>query len=80
VADLQERYDRQRFLDRCFELLKHVTTLSTAVALLILALYREEPFNVRILALTLILIGLCVVVSVFGMQMIALGSQKPQPN
>jgi len=72
--------DRQRYLDRCFEFLKHVTTLSTAAALLILAIYREQPFKGRLLALTLILIGLCVVISVFGMQIISLGSAKPPPN
>jgi hypothetical protein len=71
--------ERQRFLDRCFEYLKHVTTLSTAAALLILAIYREAPFKERLLALTLILLGLGVVVSVFGMLVISLGSLTP-PN
>jgi hypothetical protein len=71
--------DRQRFLDRCFEFLKHVTTLSTAAALLILAIYRETPFKEGLLALTLILLGLGVVVSVLGMLVISLGSLTP-PN
>jgi hypothetical protein len=80
VADTPEGGDRQRFLDRCFEFLKHTTTLSTAAALLILAIYREAPFKERLLALTLILFGLCVAVSVFGMLLISLGSGKPRPN
>ena len=71
--------ERQRFLDRCFEALKHVTTLSTAAALLILAIYREAPFREHLLALPLILMGLCVVLSVFGMLTISLGSHTP-PN
>ena len=71
--------DRQRFLDRCFESLKHVTTLSTAAALLILAIYSEQPFKERLLALTLILMGLCVVLSVFGMLTIALGTLELPP-
>jgi hypothetical protein len=52
-------------------------SLSTAAALLILAIYRETPFKERLLALTLIRMGLCVVVSVFGMLLIAIGSRKP---
>ena len=47
-----EGEDRQRYLDRCFEFLKHTTTLSTAAALLILAIYREAPFEERLLAVT----------------------------
>jgi hypothetical protein len=69
--------NRQGFLDRCFEFLKHVATLSTAAALLILAIYRERPFQTRLLAVTLILIGLCVVISLFSMQLIAMGSRSP---
>lgn len=79
MADTNERYDRQRYIERCFEVLKHVTTLSTAAALLILAIYREEPFKTRLLVLTLILIGACVVLSVFGMLVIAMSSSKPPP-
>jgi len=79
VPDTHEDYDRQRYLDRCFESLKHVTTLSTAAALLILAIYREQPFKEGLLALTLILMGLCVVLSVFGMLTIALGSRELPP-
>jgi hypothetical protein len=67
---------RQRFLDRCFEFLKHTATLSTA-ALLILAIYREAPFKERLLAVTLILLGICVVFSVFGMLGIAVGYGTP---
>jgi predicted membrane protein len=80
VPNTREGYDRQRYLDRCFEFLKHVTTLSTAAALLILAIYREQPFKERLLALTLVLMGLCVVLSAYGMLIIATGSRKPSPN
>jgi len=80
VANTREGDDRQRYLDRCFEFLKHVATLSTAAALLILAIYREESFKERLLALTLGLLGLCVVISAFGMQIIATGSREPPPN
>jgi len=79
VPDTREDEDRQRFLDRCFESLKHVTTLSTAAALLILAIYREQPFKERLLTVTLILMGLCVVLSVFGMLTIAMGSRELPP-
>ena len=79
MPDTREDEDRQRFLDRCFESLKHVTTLSTAAALLILAIYREQPFNERLLTVTLVLMGLCVVLSVFGMLTIAMGSRELPP-
>ena len=69
--------ERQRFLDRCFEFLKHMTTLSTA-ALLILAIYRAEPFQAILLAITLILLALCVVISIYAMQVIALESREPR--
>ena len=80
MANTREGDDRQRYLVRCFEFLKHVATLSTAAALLILAIYREESFKERLLALTLGLLGLCVVISAFGMQIIATGSREPPPN
>jgi hypothetical protein len=80
VPDAGGGDDRQQFLDRSFEFLKHVTTLGTAAALLILAIYREAPFQRFLLAVTLILLGLCVVISVYGMQLIALSSLKPPPS
>jgi len=78
VPDTRDE-DRQQLWDRCFESLKHITTLSTAAALLILAIYREEPFKERLLALTLILLGICVVISVFGMVVISVSSGKQPP-
>jgi hypothetical protein len=71
--------DRQQLWDRCLESLKHITTLSTAAALLILAIYREEPFKERLLTLTLILLGSCVVISVFGMVNISVSSGRQPP-
>jgi hypothetical protein len=71
--------DRQQLWDRCLESLKHITTLSTAAALSILAIYREEPFKERLLALTLILLGSCVVISVFGMVLISVSSGRQPP-
>lgn len=47
---------------------------------LILAIYREQPFRTLFLAETLTLIGLCVVISVYTMHMIALGFRKPPPD
>jgi hypothetical protein len=76
VPDHRANDERQRFLDRCFEFLKQTATLSTAAALLILAIYREAPFEERLLAITLFLLGVCVVNSVFGMLGIAVGSGK----
>ena len=76
MPDTRGDDERQRFFDRCFEFLKHITTLSTAAALLILAIHREEPFQTLLLAVTLILIGLCVVQSVYSMQLIALDSRS----
>jgi hypothetical protein len=76
VPSTQGDDDRQRFYDRCFEFLKHITTLSTASALIILAIYREAPFRERLLAVTFLLLGICLVNSVFGMLGIAVGSGK----
>jgi hypothetical protein len=39
VTDKEEREQRKEFLDRCFEFLKHITTVGTAAALLILAIF-----------------------------------------
>jgi len=76
VPDPRQNDERQRFLDRCFEFLKQTATISTAAALLILAIYRESPFKERLLAVTLVLLGICIVNSVFGMLGIAVGSGK----
>ncbi len=41
----EEQEQRKEVLDRSFEFLKHITTLSTAAGLLILAIYCEQPFQ-----------------------------------
>jgi amino acid transporter len=72
VADAEERDRRQTFRDRVFELQKHISTLSTAASLLILAVYRERPFGKDLLAITLVLMAVTAVVAVYGMTVIAL--------
>src|SRR5215208_4380891 len=62
-----ESVELQEFRDRCFEVQKHVATLSTAASLLILAVYRERPFEELLLAVTLVLMALSVVIVVHGM-------------
>jgi hypothetical protein len=46
VPETEVTDKRKEFRDRSFELQKHTSTLSTAAALLILAVYRERPFKV----------------------------------
>jgi hypothetical protein len=57
----------QEFRDRCFEVQKHVATLSTAASLVILAPYRERPFEEGVLGLALGLLALSAVMAVHGM-------------
>lgn len=47
-----------------FEVCKHLTTLSTAATLVVLATYRELAFGSVLLGATLSLFGLTIVVSV----------------
>jgi hypothetical protein len=77
VADAEDRDRRHEFLDRSFELQKQVATLSTAASLLILAVYRERPFEGNLLAVTLALLALCALLSVHGMTTIALDEHRP---
>jgi ABC-type uncharacterized transport system permease subunit len=62
VAD--EEYRLEELAKLTFELCKHLTTLSTAGALIVLAVYRELTFQQWLLGLTLILFGLTILVSV----------------
>jgi len=56
--------DREELAKLTFDLCKHLTTLSTAGILIVLAVYRELTFEDWLLSLTLVLFGLTVVVSV----------------
>jgi hypothetical protein len=80
----QERQERehnlQEFRDRCFEVQKHVATLSTAAALLILAVYRERPFEEALLAVTLVLLAMSVVIAVHGMHVQARDTRDPRES
>jgi hypothetical protein len=67
----EERQESKEFLDRCFEFLKHMSTLGTAAALLLLAIFRERPFEFFLLTAAVSLLGLCVVLSVWGMLLIS---------
>ena len=78
VPESRQDKERREFLDRSFEFFKHMATLGTAAGLLILAIYREqEEFPPVMLALILLTLGLCVVVSVYGMQQIAVETRRP---
>jgi hypothetical protein len=63
----EREHNLQEFRDRCFEVQKHVATLSTAASLVILAVYRERPFEDFLLAITLLLLAISVVLAVEGM-------------
>jgi hypothetical protein len=73
TPDTGQQEQRKEFYDRCFEFHKHIATLSTAAAVLILAIYGEQPFRVSLLAFALGGLALCVVLSVYGMLSIAVG-------
>jgi L-asparagine transporter-like permease len=79
VAEEEERNRRQKFLDRSFEVQKHISTLSTAASLLILAVYRERPFEGDLLALTLMLLAVTAMIAVHGMAVTALEERRPRP-
>jgi hypothetical protein len=70
-VDDRERAERLR--NRCFEVQKHVATLSTAASLLILAVYRERPFEESVLGVTLGLLALSAVIAVYGLNSQATG-------
>jgi amino acid transporter len=77
VPDTEDRNWRQEFRDRSFEVQKHVATLSTAASLLILAVYRERPFELNLLAPTLLLLAISALISIHGMTAIALYARRP---
>ena len=57
----------EEFIKLCFEFFKHLTTLSTAGALVVLAVYRELAFEAVLLAITLALFGVTILISVLSM-------------
>jgi multidrug efflux pump subunit AcrB len=59
----QER-DREELVKLAFETCKHLTTLSTAGTLVVLAVYREVSFGGTPLGATLGLFGLTIIVSI----------------
>lgn len=67
----------QEFRDRCFEVQKHVATLSLAASLLILAVYRERPFELDLLAVTLGMLATSAVIATHGMSVTALNADLP---
>ena len=68
AEDEQQRHTEEEFVKLTFELCKHLTTLSTAGALVVLAVYREIAFGKTLLAISLVLFGLSVLVSLVVMQ------------
>jgi len=71
VVDPEERDKREDFLDRSFELLKHISTICTAASLLILAVFRERPFEEAFLGVTLAILALAALSCLYGMFSIA---------
>jgi hypothetical protein len=64
--EAQERR-AEEFVKLCFEFFKHLTTLGTAGALVVLAVYRELTFEAVLLALTLAMFGVTILTSVLSM-------------
>jgi predicted cobalt transporter CbtA len=61
----------EEYVKLCFEIFKHLTTLSTAGALVVLAVYREISIETWLVTLTLILFGLTVLTCVMSMTLAA---------
>lgn len=59
--------DRKEGIKLIFEILKHLTTLNTAAALVVLAIGREVEVALGALVVALMLFGSSVVVCLFGM-------------
>jgi amino acid transporter len=78
VSDTEGHEHRQDFRDRSFEVQKHISTLSTAASLLILAVYRERPFEGKLLAITLVLLAISALLSIHGMTALALDKRRPR--
>jgi len=68
---ISESEDRERraeeFAKLCFEYFKHLTTLSTAGAVVVLAVYRELTVGTVLLAATLVLFGVTILTCVISM-------------
>jgi uncharacterized BrkB/YihY/UPF0761 family membrane protein len=62
----EERH-REELAKLNFELCKHLTTLSVAGAVVVLAVYREVAFERVLLAITLSVFGITIIVSVLSM-------------
>ena len=69
----------EEYVKLCFELFKHLTTLSTAGALVAMAVYREVSAGTGLLALTLALFGVTILAAVMGM-IAAIGYFAPSPH
>ena len=72
VADVDEREEqrRQEALKLYFEYFKHLTTLSVAGAVVMLAIYREGIAEQAGLSTSMGLFGLAVFIAVFGMLLV----------
>jgi len=65
--EIREEHRAEEFVKLCFEFFKHLTTLSTAGALVVLAVYRELAVGEWLLGLTLVLFGISILASVLSM-------------
>jgi hypothetical protein len=65
----EEERRADEFVKLCFEVFKHLTTLSTAGALVVLAVYREIGVVEWLLGLTLVLFGVSILASVVSMML-----------
>ncbi len=63
----EEERRAEEFVKLCFEVFKHLTTLSTAGALVVLAVYRELGVGGTLLGLTLVMFGVSILASVVSM-------------
>jgi hypothetical protein len=70
-SGVAEHEDQERRIDEyvklCFEIFKHLTTLSTAGALVVLAVYREVSVETWLVATTFPLFGMTILISLFSM-------------
>ncbi len=66
-CSVDEEQRRMETMKVHFELLKHITTLDTASALIVVAIYRDINANPIATALALVAFGLSLVVAVYGM-------------
>ena len=67
AEDAGQEHRKEELVKLSFELFKHLTTLSTAASLVVLAVYQEITFERALLGATLSLFGLTVLVCVVSM-------------